>query len=78
LAGQPYLLLLRWRSMSHRRLKAFPHEGQRCVPRWMWRWCWSEPETAIAPTSRVETMPTYDFNKDPCAKTKGLEIADRL
>ena len=32
-AGHPYLLLLRWRSMSHRRLNAFPHDGQRCVPR---------------------------------------------
>jgi len=43
LAGQPYLLLLRCLSMSQRRLKAFPHEGQRWVPRWMWRWCCSEP-----------------------------------
>ena len=33
LAGHPYLLLLRWRSISHRRLKALPHEGHRWVPR---------------------------------------------
>ena len=35
LAGQPYLLLLRWRSMSHRLENAFPQLGQRWVPRWM-------------------------------------------
>ena len=39
LAGQPYLLLLRCRSMSHRRLNAFPQDGQRWVPRCMCRWC---------------------------------------
>ena len=43
LAGQPYLDLLRWRSMSQRRLKALPQEGHRCVPRCMCLWCWSEP-----------------------------------
>ena len=43
LAGHPYLLLLRWRSISHRRLKAFPHEGHLWVPRWICRWCCNEP-----------------------------------
>ena len=43
LAGQPYLLLLRCRSMSHLLLKAFPQDGHRWVPRWMCRWCCREP-----------------------------------
>ncbi len=43
LAGHPYLLLLRCLSMSHLRLNAFPQDGHRWVPRWMWRWCCREP-----------------------------------
>ena len=43
LAGHPYLLLFKCLSISHRRLKALPQDGHRCVPRWMCRWCWSEP-----------------------------------
>ena len=34
-AGHPYLLLFRCRSISHRLLNTFPHDGQRCVPLWM-------------------------------------------
>ena len=43
LAGHPYLLLLRCRSMSHRREKTLPQLGHRWVPLWMCRWCWRDP-----------------------------------